>query len=278
MTLRARKVRFGWGDVPRDWLPADLDTQLVIDAIHLLLPAGERWFCAVLSQVTDRISDPVLRAQLDGFIRQEGWHARSHADVLDHFARHGIRIDECTREVEWLFGKLGADRPFGMRLPEARWLELRVATIAAIEHLTCVLGTWILDARVLEAAGAHPTMLDLLRWHGAEEVEHRAVAFDVATALGIGWTRRVIGYAIVMPIFTFVWVRAVQHLADQHREARPTWGTFLRGGKRGILPSVGYLARASLRYLRPWYDPRREASDDDAQTYLARSPAVAEVA
>src|SRR5579872_5462491 len=28
-------------------------------------------------------------------------------------------------------------------------------------------------------AGADPVMLDLLRWHGAEEVEHRALVYDV---------------------------------------------------------------------------------------------------
>lgn len=278
MTLHARKVRFAWADVPRDWLPSDLPTQLVIDAIHLLLPAGERWFCTVFNQVADRITDPALRAELDGFIRQEGWHARSHADVLAHFARHGVPAHDLTAEVEWVFGTLGGDRPFTSRFWKARWLEFRVALIAAIEHLTCVLGMWILHARKLDEAGAHPTMLDLLRWHGAEEVEHRCVAFDVATAIGIRWPRRVIAYAIVIPIFTWLWARGARRLGLHHGGATPSWRGFYRAGRRGIVPSVGYLARASLRYLSPWYDPRHEGSDQAAHDYFARSPSVAEVA
>ncbi len=55
----------------------------------------------------------------------------------------------------------------------------RLAIIAAVEHITAFLGDWVLNADGLDRAGIHPTMLDLLRWHGAEEVEHRSVAYDV---------------------------------------------------------------------------------------------------
>ena len=177
-----------------------------------------------------------------------------------------------------MFSRIGGERPFKSEFLQQRWLELRVAVIAAIEHLTCVLGTWVLRQRSLDEAGADPTMLDLLRWHGAEEVEHRAVAFDVATALGVRWPRRMVAYAIVMPIFTALWARGAVRFGKQHGGARPTWRTFYRDGQRGIVPSVGYLARASLRYLSPWYDPRDEGSDQDAHDYFARSPSVAEVA
>jgi len=45
---------------------------------------------------------------------------------------------------------------------------------------------WVLDADGLDEA-MHPMMLDLVRWHGAEEVEHRCVAFDVYQHLGGGY-------------------------------------------------------------------------------------------
>jgi predicted metal-dependent hydrolase len=49
------------------------------------------------------------------------------------------------------------------------WLHRRVADVAAIEHFTAVLGEWVIQNKGLEYAGADDNMLDLLRWHGAEE-------------------------------------------------------------------------------------------------------------
>ena len=62
---------------------------------------------------------------------------------------------------------------------------------------------------ILQAAGADETMLDLLRWHGAEEVEHRAVAFDVFQHLDGRYHRRVLAYVFGGPALVWLWVRLV---------------------------------------------------------------------
>jgi hypothetical protein len=51
--------------------------------------------------------------------------------------------------------------------------------VAALEHFTAALGQWWIQNRGLDYAGTDPVTLDLLRWHGAEEVEHRSLVFDV---------------------------------------------------------------------------------------------------
>jgi predicted metal-dependent hydrolase len=38
--------------------------------------------------------------------------------------------------------------------------------------------------------GADPEMVDLVKWHGAEEIEHRTVAFDLYRHLGGGYIAR----------------------------------------------------------------------------------------
>jgi len=83
----------------------------------------------------------------------------------------------------------------------------RVALIAAIEHVTAFLGQWVLDARALGAAGTDPTMLDLLRWHGPEEAEHRAGAHDLLVHLDGRWSRRARALLPAVPILFRLWAR-----------------------------------------------------------------------
>lgn len=260
----ARKPRFDWSRTPLHWLPGDPHSTHMADVLHLLLPAGERWFCRVFRQAAPLIHDPALAAALDGFIRQEASHARAHAALLEHLAAHGLDPTPYTDALDRLFDGLLADRG-------ARWLRFRIALIAAIEHWTSVLGAWIVEQRGLDDAGADPEMLRLLRWHGAEEVEHRAVAFDVARALGVGYLQRQLAMALAAPVLVYLWYRGVDFLmrCDPLLDhGRASWRAFVAAGRRGTLPGPGYLVRRALRYLSPRFHPRTEGSTERALAFL----------
>ena len=116
---------------------------------------------------------------------QEATHSVQHAYVLDHLAAAGSGHRGYTRHVEWLFDVLlGEKPPWGVPIPRREWLRFRLSLIAAIEQFTAVLGDWVLARRRTRRRGHRQVMLDLLRWHGAEEVEHRAVAFDMYQHVG----------------------------------------------------------------------------------------------
>ena len=82
----------------------------------------------------------------------------------------------------------------------------------AIEHYTAVLGEWILNSPAHDAIGTDPVMLDMLRWHGAEEVEHKAVAFDTMKHLRAGYWRQVRAQLVVAPVMLLLWIRGVRFL------------------------------------------------------------------
>lgn len=153
-----------------------------------------------------------------------------------------------------------------------------MAFVAAIEHFTAFLGNWALNSPGLDRAEADPTMLDLLRWHGAEEVEHRSVAFDLMTHLDPGYLRRVRGMAVSGPLLVHLWVRGVRFLlaADPTLDGRivPTWRKALDISRRGLLPEPMASLRSGLRYLRRGYHPTQEGSSAQALSYLASSPAA----
>lgn len=285
--LVPRKVQFDWSQTPLEWIPGQPFASHFINEINLLLPAGEFWFCRLYNKALPLVTDAKLREDVQAFVRQEAMHARAHASATrDYLNAHGIETESNTRREDWLFETLLADEPFGRRLPrwaERQWLVFRLGIIAAVEHMTCVLGKYVLENKSWDAAGADATLLDLLRWHGAEEVEHRCVAFDLYRHLGGSYPSRYYLALITMPLVYGLWVHGAAHLMKQDprfTNRRPSvlrpwiWREWLRVSRSGHLPSPIRLVIDELPFFSPWYHPEREASTEDALAYLAASPAA----
>jgi uncharacterized protein len=276
--IRPRQVRFEWSSTPLHWIPDDPMTSHLVDVLHLLLPAGERWFVNVYRQVLPEIADERVRDEVRGFMGQEAVHSRAHGAVLDHLRDNGLETRAYTRRVDWMFERLLGDRrvPAPMR---RSWLRHRLAIIAAIEHFTCVLGEWVIcSSGAYDEIGADPVMLDLLRWHGAEEVEHRCVAFDTFQELGgrARYLLRVEGMLLAFPMMVFLWDRGVRFLVRRDPTLpgrRFRFRDYTRAVRQRRAPGWE-LVRAVPRYLRPSHHPVHEATPERALAYLASSPAA----
>lgn len=282
--ITPRHVHFDLSRTPLHWVPGDPFTTHFINPLHLLLPAGERWFVRIYKQIVPSIEDEGLRADVQSFIQQEAIHARVHAEVLAHFTRQGIDVAPYVEKIERFFrGALG-DEPLGrwrwmpsLPIIGRQWLMTRLGLIAAIEHLTCVLGRWVLEQRGLDEAGADPVMLDLLRWHGAEEVEHRSVAHQVYRHVGGSYLGRQTHMALFFPAFWTLWIGGYRFIAgsDPSLQGRiPSLREWRRAARQDRLPSLGKLMATLPTYVSIGYDPAHEASTDQALAYLASSPAA----
>ncbi|MEJ8634585.1 MULTISPECIES: metal-dependent hydrolase [Streptomyces] len=277
IALKARKVSFDWQETPLHWVPGDPFATHTINVLHLLLPAGERWFVHVYQQVLPYITDEELRADVIGFIGQEAMHSQAHDDVLPHLKKLGLDPTPYTAQVDWLFEKLLGDRTLPPGRPREWWLMERVAIIAAIEHYTAFLGNWVLNADELDRRGADATMLDLLRWHGAEEVEHRSVAFELFMHVDGGYRRRVRTWATAFSALVFLWQRGARFFMENDpslKDGRASLPQFVRAGRQGVLPSTSAMLRSVPRYLSRGYHPSQEGSTAQAVAYLAASPAA----
>ena len=276
VALHARDVAFDWTGLPLAWIPGEVFASHVINVLHLLLPEGERWFVKVFSEALPLIEDEQLREDVIGFIGQEGVHASSHQGVLDYFDEHGLDTREYVAQIAALFQRILGDRGLEGRAKE-EWLVMRVAFVAAIEHLTAVLGNWVLNTPGLDAAGADETMLDLLRWHGAEEVEHRSVAYDVFQHLDGRYHRRLLAYTIGGPALVWLWIEGVKYLMANdavNNPPKPRFRDLLTSARKGITPGYGLLIGSSLKFFSPFYHPSREGNTSQAVAYLAKSPAA----
>ncbi|WP_420034575.1 metal-dependent hydrolase [Streptomyces sp. cg28] len=282
-TITPRRVSFDWEATPLHWIPDEPTATHVINVLHLLLPAGERWFVKVFKEGLPLVRDPALLQDVKGFMGQEATHSVQHAHVLDHLAAQKLETADYTKYVDFLFERLLGERPpLGLPMPEREWLRHRLAVVAAIEQFTAVLGDWVLHAEALDRAGCDAIMLDLLRWHGAEEVEHRSVAFDMYQHCGgtglPRYARRVAAMAVTAPVMLYLWAWGAAYLIRHDPQLtgrlRYSLAEHNRAARKGLLPAWRDLGAAIPRYLRRSYHPSQEGSLRKAVEYLAVSPAA----
>ena len=277
--IEVRRPRFDWDGHAPQWIPGDPMASHVGNALHLLFPTGERFFMEAVRDAADQVTDPELQAAISEFIKQEAWHAQAHDQVLRHLDESGIDPSGYIERLERFFDFALRDRPSWPAWTQGWQLRRRLAITAALEHFTAVLGHWALTAEGLDEAGADSTMLDLFRWHASEEVEHRALVYDVYHDVGGGYALRAATMLGTTVGLLLEWALGVgyflRHDPSLEGRRKPGLRAYLRASRQGRVPSIGTLLRSVPRYLRRDHHPRDEADSALALAYLERSPAVA---
>ena len=278
LVLEARDVGFDWATLPFHYVPDEPLATHVLNVLHLLLPAGEEFFVEVFKKTLPLIKDDQLRLDVQGFIGQESVHSQAHTGVLDRFTAQDVDVTPYTDQVRWMFEKVLGQKPRWSRRRQDSWLLEQVSFVSAIEHYTAILGEWILNTPAHDGIGTDPVMLDMLRWHGAEEVEHKAVAFDTMKHLRGGYWRQVRTQLAVAPVMLLLWIRGVRFMysVDPHLPpgTKPRWRDYLRAARRGLVPGPLRLVRVVADYYKPGFHPSQLGGLERAVDYLAASPAA----
>ncbi|HWN72138.1 MAG TPA: metal-dependent hydrolase [Haliangium sp.] len=251
-------------DIPRHWYAGLALPTHVTNAVNLLFPAGERFFVRTLKHyLPDFQDDPEMLAQIRGFLGQEGHHAREHERFFAVLEAQGYRVRELLERYERVTYDI-----IEQRMP----MPLRLASTAACEHFTAILAEFVLAGDAL--AHAHPVMRELLTWHAAEEIEHKAVAFDVLQRMHPSYALRLLGLACATSLLGLWWFVAARALLAQDgvtraqvRDQRARM-TRVRGRRHAIWRHV--FLRGILEYARPGFHPWNRDDRHLAEAYLAR--------
>lgn len=277
--IQARKVAFDIADVPLHWIPEHPVASNVINLFNVVLPAAEHWFVKTYNEALPLVRDPKLAEDIRGFIGQEATHADAHDAVIEDFlVTHGVDVAPLLAQVEYIFGKVLA--PTESTDPRRRLNDLcdRLWLIAAVEHYTAVLGDFALNC-TWDDHGADPTMVDLFRWHGSEEVEHRMVAHDVATYFHDSYVDRIRAMSVAVGLILVFFQRGMWFLVKNDPACDLGWWKTqrhrMRDSKLGLLPRYSKLFGSNtFTYFRPGFTPDDMGSTAQAVAYLASSPAA----
>ncbi len=181
--VRARRIRFSYPPVssPRHFADNDLVMSHTVAYLSGIFPEGEDFFIRSVRNYADRVTEPEMKARVQGFIGQEVTHGREHRELNARLRQMGYPTDRTDRRFRWAMG-----------IYERRFSPLTcLAFTAAFEHYTAVLAeTMLTDERARKLLG-ETEVRDIMLWHAFEESEHRSVAFDVYRAAGGSERRRI---------------------------------------------------------------------------------------
>jgi len=236
------------GDIPRHWFGGDAFKTRFFDAMSTLFPEGEKFFITCVRDYRDQITDPELQQQVKDFMRQEAQHGRIHKQFNDRLQAQGIRVDNIEANTRNILNRIRKLMPASFTL----------AQTAAAEHMTAIMAHSFFEHRAV-FADADPRIRAMYIWHGVEEIEHKAVAYDVLTNVArAGYFLRVgvmLYTSIMFPLHVFLILRHML-IVDGYSVGQRLglWARGLRWlyGWNGLFrPLLGHY----LAYYRPGFHP-----------------------
>ncbi|HEY1077354.1 MAG TPA: metal-dependent hydrolase [Fontimonas sp.] len=234
------------GDIPKYWFGGDAFKTRFFDAMSLLFPEGEKFFICCVRDFRDQIKDPELLAQVKDFIYQEGQHGMVHTRFNNRLKAQGIAVDTILAKQKDIMFNF-----FRKRFSPTYTL----GQTAAAEHMTALMAHGFFKNGMF--ADADPRIRAMYAWHAVEEIEHKAVAYDVFKKVaGGGYFTRVLSMlqvALTFPLHVFMIMR---HMFAVDGVKNRT-GVWLRGlwwlyGPGGLYPR---LLPHFLTYFKPGFHP-----------------------
>ncbi|WP_119026138.1 metal-dependent hydrolase [Acinetobacter soli] len=216
--ITVRRLQFHPEKIKRHYFANSPVMSHLLTALSSTFPVGEQFFVHSVRNVRDRIEDPHLQAQIAAFIGQEAMHSKAHTEFNDAWRKDDYNLD---RFQAWLMRK---DRHVRNLHP-----KVQLAITCAFEHFTALLGGYILR---------HPEVLSTLDedamklwvWHAIEEIEHRAVAFDVYQEIyGDHKLRTLIMRSVTTGFASLTFYSASKLFMQDRRKSLPKVGANLFG-------------------------------------------------
>jgi CRP-like cAMP-binding protein/predicted metal-dependent hydrolase/bacterioferritin-associated ferredoxin len=234
-------------------------------AASLFASTGERYMVRHIGKAAARIDDPVLLTHVEAFLEQESNHISLH-EPLNRILTEELFPE--SRSMRRLAAGLirGSDR-----LPEGLALSMCAAIECAADAFFSVFferyfgdgpeaGVVHTDP-VMQELAVRSGIVDLFVWHGAEELAHRHVAFEVMRARGTPYPLRALGFVLLLvQVGLLAGPAALSARLRRNRNMVPP--TERRRRRHRELTRV---VRRFAKFLRPGFHP----SDED-YTFLVR--------
>ena len=177
LTITPRDLRFGRTErTERWWHGGNPYASALYNALSATFPKGEAFFVESVGRYRDKVPAR-LNEEIKAFTTQEVIHSREHAAFNQRAVDAGYDLTKLDARIDQRLALIRSQPPIAA-----------LGATMVLEHFTAILAHELLaDPRHLE--GADRSSADLWRWHAAEEIEHKGVAYDTWLAATKGWPR-----------------------------------------------------------------------------------------
>ena len=283
LVITPRDRRFGRNmRQERWWLGGDPYASAMFNALSITFPKGEAFFIESVRKFREGAT-PKLEAEINAFIKQEVMHSREHVSFNKRIADTGYDLTLLEQDVDE-----------ALALTKGRPEILNLAATMALEHFTAILAKFILED-TKHFASSDGELAEMWRWHAAEEIEHKGVAYDTwlhATQDWSRWKRWKVKSIMMLLITRIFWVKRVRGAVELLRQDGMEPAKARRGVLKYLFVSPAMLTRLVPQWIayflpgfHPWneddrhfvqsFDSEYEAARLDAPTIASSKAAVA---
>ncbi|MBS0617342.1 MAG: metal-dependent hydrolase [Spirochaetes bacterium] len=240
----------------------------ILNSLHIVFPEGEKLFIRSVKYFQDQIEDPQLKARVKGFIGQETQHMAQHEKIWDTLESQGVTAHEFDKwysknAYETVEGTIR--NVFG----EEIYKRLALAVTCGLEHYTATLAEVAIDPEINALQGFDEKMKALLMWHAAEEIEHKAVAFDVMQAVDGSPVTKSAGMLLATwALLYYGAIGSVKFLLEDKEVKLADLPQIFAQKAPLLAKAVGTMLPKLLQYFRPDFHPNQMNNDHLATEYF----------
>ncbi len=271
--MTVRKPNFG---LNKDSMPVHyyMDNPVIthlLNSFHVVFPAGEKFFIRAVNRYAAQLNDPIMKERVKAFAGQEIQHMAQHQKFYETLRKQGFPVDDFAHEYEESAYK--TVEPFVMKLfdhlfGEGKGNAIALSVTAALEHYTATLAEVALNHPEL-FENLDEDMVHLLKWHAAEEIEHKAVTFDALKAVDDSYAMRAAGMVIgSLALFWYAGLNMAKFIAyDKHIN----WSEMPAKTAKALpkLAALGWeLVATLLPYFKPDFHPDQMDNKELAQQFF----------
>lgn len=256
--MKVRNVKFDFKEIEDEhYLGNNMFATHFLNSLHVVFPEGEKLFIRSVRYFQNEITDEQLKKDIRDFVGQEGIHHREHErfwEKLEEMNLKPMGFVEFFRKT----GFDGLEAALFKILPKRTAQKLSLSITVGAEHYTALFGNQALGNRHFNKDLMPPEMYQMMLWHAAEELEHKAVAFDVLQEVDDSYALRMIGMALVSFLLYFYSFAGMAYFIYQ--DENRSW----KGAARKLFDfGANYLTKPKgaagwklwLDYFRPGFHP-----------------------